>query len=160
MLKLRSNDSLIVEARMRELEVGQSLAYSELSKLIGSDVRRCRHVVTTALKHLLEDNIHFVVDRGQGYIRIDHASAVKNSSTYLQRARGACRRGLKVLQHTEFKELDDDSKKQHLVTSAQLGLIHEMASAKSTKKIAAEVQNNQVAINQNDLLKLFQKRTT
>lgn len=154
----KSTDTLTIEACLRELAIGEVVTYDQLSEKLGRDVRQhCTGNLQTARRTVLkEDKIITEVVRGEGIKRIDDATCVSTAPTVFKRMRGLANRQSDRLKAVEFNALDEESKRKHLVVSAQLGAIHLMSTSNSTKKIEAKVEgNSQATIPVGKVLELF-----
>lgn len=151
----KSNDTLVIENRLRTSSVGELVTYDDLSKLLGRDVRvHCIGNLTTARRVLRDEKIFFVTVRGDGVRRISQEEAVNCLPDHsIKRAKSAARQGIKCLRNIEYDQLSEDGKKKHLSSSAQLGAIELFSSAKATKKIEGKVGDSPIPIG--ETLKLF-----
>lgn len=153
-IREKSADTSVLENKLRSVAIGDTITYSELSKALGRDVRQfCYGNLVTARKTLVGEKIHFDVVAGQGLKRLDGVAAVMSAGSYVDRAKNAASRGMKVLQNVEFAELPEDAKKQHLAKSAQLGAIKLFGSSKAEKRLTQAVTSQPMAIG--ETLKLF-----
>lgn len=154
-IREKSADTSILENRLRNTSPGDVIPYTELSTILGRDVREfCRGNLATARKTLVEEKIHFDVIFGEGLKRLDGDGAVNAGGSFVGKARRAASKGMKILQNIEFDELSPESRKSHLTKSAQLGAIKLFGSSKSSKKIESKVTGDSpLAIG--ETLKLF-----
>lgn len=153
---VKSADTLIIEQRLRACSVGDIVTYTELSKLLGRDVREhCRGNLTTALKSLAADRLIFGTITGEGMQRLDDSQKLATVDSMLQRSRRAAKRVLTRLSVTDFAALDADGQKKHLVLSAAAGAVELLASQKAQKTISTQVSNSVLPIGQT--LSLFSK---
>ncbi len=152
----KSADTSVLENRLRSTKPGEVIEYAELSKLLGRDVRMyCNSNLATARKTLVGESIFFDVITGEGFKRLTFDEAVQASGTYVTRAKSAAHRGMNHLAHVPFDDLSDESKKKHLATSAQLGVIKLFGSSKSLKKIEEKVNGSKSQLAIGETLKLF-----
>lgn len=155
-IREKSADTSILENRLRNTQPGDVISYQDLSKVIGRDVRQfCWGNLTSARRTLTGEKIHFDIVRGVGLKRLDGAGAVVAVGSYIEKARHAAGRGIKILQNVEFSELPDDAKRSHLAKSAQLGAIKLFGSSKATKKLEAKAAETSAQLAIGDTLKLF-----
>lgn len=153
----KSADTLIIENRLRNAVVGEMVSYDELTKLLGRDVRQfCRSSITSA-RHTLEgESIFFDTVANEGLKRLTESEAVtKTAPSYVSRAKSAASRGMRVLQNVQYDNLDDNTKRKHLSTSAQLGAIKLFTSSKATKAIEGKVEQTKTTLPIGETLKLF-----
>jgi hypothetical protein len=154
-IQAKSQDTLIVENRLRKTEPGDVVTYDELSTLLGRDVRlHCRSNMMTARHTLVGESIFFDCVPNEGYRRLTTNEAAFASDNHRERIASTARRGLRHLRHVPFDDLTDEAKKKHLTMSAQFGAIQLFGSTKATKKIEAAVKSTSpMAIG--ETLKLF-----
>lgn len=153
-IREKSADTSVLENKLRSVAVGEVITYAELSKALGRDVRQfCYSNLSTARKTLVGEKIHFDVVSGEGLKRLAGTEAVVSAGSYVDRAKNAATKGMKILANIEFAELPDESKKQHLAKSAQLGAIKLFGSSKAEKKLTQSVTSQPLAIG--ETLKLF-----
>jgi hypothetical protein len=154
-IQAKSQDTLIVENRLRKTEPGDVVTYQELSTLLGRDVRlHCRSNMMTARHTLVGESIFFDCVPNEGYRRLTTNEAAFASDIYRERVRSNVRRGRRHLGCIPFDELSDDAKKKHVTMNTQLGAIELFSSTKATKKIEAAVKSTSpMAIG--ETLKLF-----
>lgn len=152
----KSADTLVIENRLRNSEVGDIIEYSDLSRLLGRSVTEfCRSNISTARNTLSKEHIHFGVIRGLGLRRLTADEAVAAGREYVDRARRTSHRGCKHLARVEFDKLSDESKKDHLTTSAQLGAMCLLGKSSSTKRIASAIKESSEQLPIGKTLQLF-----
>lgn len=153
----KSADTLIVENRLRNTTAGDVVTYGELTKLLGRDVRTFCKANVIGARHTLEgESIFFDTIAGEGLKRLTESEAVtKTAPSYVNRAKNAANRGMRVLAHVQYDSLDEATKRKHLSTSAQLGAIKLFVSAKATKAIESKVTETSKQLAIGETLKLF-----
>jgi len=153
----KSADTSIVENRLRKTVVGEVVTYGELTTLLGRDSRDfCRSNINSARRSLELESIFFDAITGEGLRRLTESEAVTQTApSYVSRAKSAAQRGMRVLSHVDFAGLDDATKRHHLSTSAQLGVIGLFASNKAANRIESKVSETSSAIAIGETLKLF-----
>lgn len=155
-IQSKSNDTRIIENRLRETKPGDLVTYGELSTLLGRDVRKfCKSNVDTARRSLVSESIFFDCLPNSGYKRLCDEEAVSAADHYRTRAKKSARRGLNHLKHVPFDGLSDDGKRRHLSMSAQMGAIELFSSTKSLKKIEGVVGQKMSTMAIGETLKLF-----
>jgi hypothetical protein len=154
-LRAKSNDTLILESRLRETSPGDVVTYDELSTLLGRDVREfCRGCLDTARNTLQAESIFFDTIPNEGFKRLDHDEACQAAKDYTTRILRTSRRGLRHLSNVPYDKLQPETQREHLVLATQLGAVNLFASGKSAKKIEGAVSGSQpLAIG--ETLKLF-----
>lgn len=153
-IREKSNDTLIVENRLRNTIPGDVVEYAELSKLLGRDARTfCRASLNSARRILVGDSIFFDTLPNIGFKRLTDAEAAFAADHFTRRARSAASSGLRHLRHVPFESLPDDAKQRHLAATAQLGVVKLFASGKAAKKIEQSV--NGAAMPIGETLRLF-----
>lgn len=154
MTMLRSNDSLLIEHRLRETEIGEMVGYDSLSRIIGRDVLECRHLIDTAKRTLIGESIYFECVPGEGYRRIDQSDACKQGSHFTRKVRRTSRRGLRHMRHIKYKELPPELQKQHDTTSLQLAVTALFSSGSAAKRLEG-VNPSQQKVDVSQVTKLF-----
>lgn len=139
-LKAKSTETLIVERRLRDTQPGDIITYEALSALLGRDVREfCRGCVATARRTLQEESLFYDTVSGVGYRRLNNEEACKATAHYLSRSRRAARRGMKHLQRVPYESLTQETQREHLTMSTQLGAIDLFSSSKAGTRIGKAV---------------------
>lgn len=154
-IRAKSNDTLIVERRLRETKPGDLVTYEELSTLLGRDVREfCLGCVSTARNSLQAESIFFDTVANEGYMRLDNEQACKVAVHYVAGIKRKARRGMRHLSHVKYDQLSPEAQREHLTMSTQLGAVELFASGKAAKKIEGAVSGSTpLAIG--ETLKLF-----
>lgn len=153
--RIKSADTLVIENRLRETQIGEIVTYEELTKLLGRDVRQfCVSSLRSARHALITEAIFFDVIDNTGLRRLTSEEAAEYSTSFVRRARATSRRGLRHLQNVNFAELSDKAQQLHLTTSTQLGMIDLFGSSKSGNKISQAVKNGK-SLPVGETLKLF-----
>ena len=153
---LKSNDTAIIENRLRSTKPGDLVSYAELSTLLGRDVNEfCRGNVVSARRTLIKESIFFDCVTNEGYKRLTNEEAVTAADHYRTRAKHAARRGMTQLENVPFDGLSDESKKKHVTLAAQLGAVDLFSSSRATKRIESAVTDASNKMALGETLKLF-----
>lgn len=158
MLHEKSADTKVLENLLSEASVGQLVAYEEMSKAIGRDVRmHALSSLRTARQGLLkEKGLVFGVERGVGLKRLDDIGIVASTESDRRKMQRVAKRSLRKLAVVNFDKLPDDKKRQHVVASAQMGAIAMFSAKSASKKIESKVvSNNSACLPIGETLKLF-----
>jgi hypothetical protein len=142
-VKVMGIDARIIYEELKKLKVGDVISYSDISDIIGRDIQEDRGSLNTARNRLLEDeSMCFGIVRGVGLKRLDDAEKVMAADGYLGKIRRASNRGLKTLASTDYSSLSKEDKLKHNITASHLGVLKQIASPKSKKKIEKKVIAN------------------
>lgn len=160
MFRAPSPDTKILRSVLEEAKVGDVITYDALSKAIGRDVREyARSSMYAAMRQLrAEHNYVFAARTNVGYQRMSDVEIVVNVATrQRQSVQRKANRNLNLLRIVDYHELPEEHRMQHIVASAQFGVIASMANASSTKRIAHEVANNGKPLAIGETLAMFTK---
>jgi hypothetical protein len=97
----------------------------------------------------------FSTQRNIGLVRLDDGEIVKTTESDRRRMQKTAKKSLEKLSVVSYENLTDDAKKQHLVASAQMGVIALLSNASASKKIESKVSVNSSVIAIGETLKLF-----
>ena len=143
-------DTIAIEARLRQLSVGETITWEELAAAIGCDCSPGSEGysrLASARNSLLNDRIVIGCIIGVGLKYLSDSDIAEVSGKEVKKVRRASRKSLKKLASVrEFDELSPDQKRQHLVASAQLGAVHEFSKPAAQKKIAAAVNGSPLSL--------------
>lgn len=131
-------DTRLLIERLGEAEIGETVAYADLTELLGRDVTgEARPALVSARHRLLADrHIVFGTVRGRGLKRLSDVEIVHAGTDALGRARRAARRGIKVVTAvTDFQALPDGEKVRHNAMVSVLGAIDALSSHAATQRI-------------------------
>lgn len=153
----KSSDTKILESVLVEAKVGDLITYDELSKAIGRNVRVFAMPSLRSARRGVFSSKQFVfgVETGVGLRRLNDSQIVDTTESDRARMRRAANRSIKKLGVVNFAELDEQHKRKHIVSSAQMGAISMFASKSATKKIDAKVDAKKDVLAIGDTLKLF-----
>jgi hypothetical protein len=104
---------------------------------------------------LREKKFVFEVDANVGYTRLNDGAIVKTSALDRKRISRIAKRSLTKLSVVDFAKLDDESKKTHIVFSAQMGAVAMFASKSSLTKIESKINNDSQSLPIGETLRMF-----
>lgn len=152
----KSNDTGILEAKLRELDIGQMVTYEELSAAIGRDVREFAVSSLYSARRIIErDGIHVGTVRGEGVKRLTPGGCVDKAHSYVERSRRSARRSRQTLETTDLEGMSQVEKSRVFALSAQAAAVEMLGSRKSTKKLTAAAEESRSAIPFGETLRLF-----
>lgn len=137
-----SVDTQVILARLKAAKVGDVITYTEISELIGRDVRNgARHLLRAARNWAKREyRIVFGVVTGKGIQRLDDAGKVRAGAGEMSRIRRASRRAAQTLGTVEeFSELPNDMKIRHNMALSVFGIVQQATSTKVQNRIAEKV---------------------
>lgn len=141
-----SNDTriLIHEIESRLIENKQEMiTYSELSRVVGRDIRQCGHLLRTARKNVEESN-NVLID-------VVHGEGLKLTDDYTGTLERTCvkirRKSKRELTRTLRAVVADDGVSNERLTEINtrvsiLGVVNEFTKPRSIKKLKAYVEAN------------------
>lgn len=110
----RSNQQVLIDA-VRDSEPGTMYSYGELQRMLGfKSKERTRAVVLAAQHRLLKEYNRTLENvRGEGYRMAEANDHTRIAHGRRRRADSQLRKGLHVLRHVRWEELDEESRKAH-----------------------------------------------
>lgn len=134
---VKSNDTMILEHKLREVAVGGRVTYEDLGAVIGlPDVRDgCRGLLNTARKSCEKDGILFGTIPKVGLVRLSESEKVAAADGDIAGAYRKSRRARKRLETVNVKDLDDNDRRSLTVKMAQLCGVELMSSKAAEKKV-------------------------
>lgn len=153
----KSADAKVIESVLSEAVVGKPITYEEISKAIGRDVRKhSMSALNTAKRSLFkEKQMVFATERNVGLVLIDDSTIIKSIEKDRLHLHRTASKSLKKLAAVKFDNLDESSKKEHVVASAQMGAVAMFAHKSSAKKIESKVTAKAETLPIGETLKLF-----
>ena len=151
----KSADTGKLENLLREVAVGATVSYNDMSKSLGRDVRIfCKGNLSSARRILLnQDGVVFDAIRNVGYKKLNGPETVQIATSGRQKISRAARKVIKQLLTVDYEQLDTTNKRTHLALSSQMGAVSMFAKTATTKKIEAKVEGSQLAIG--ETLRMF-----
>jgi hypothetical protein len=141
---------------MLNLGVGEILTYDQMTTSLGRDVRaNCSGNIQSAKRIVAAEGVILGAVKNVGYKRLDDAGIISKAAGTTKSITRAAKRGLNGLSHVNYSDLDDEKKREHTATAAQLGAVKLFSGAKSHEKIAAVVKSESLAIG--ETLSVFMK---
>ena len=128
---------------MKEIKMGETITYSEMSNVIGRNVLARRWTITSAINKLRNEyGIVFEVISKVGYKRLDSIGIVQTGSLAIKKIRSAAKVGMKKLSCVDFQSLDVQKQVEHNAKYTVLALVQESTTKKSISKIENKVGNS------------------
>lgn len=133
--KLSADASAIARA-LESLSVGDTMSYDAISTLVGRDARLIRGAIATALREVQRNKrMVFGTVRKVGYIRLNDAEIIETYDQARGRIRRQSARAVKRLVCVDYDALPKDKQVKHNAALSMLGVIAELSSAGSVRKI-------------------------
>lgn len=149
-------DTLIIENRLRNAAVGDTVTYEELTTLLGRDVRKfCKSGLDTARKSLLTDGLVFANVYNVGYKRLDDSGKLGAARTHVDRAGRQARKSRKILTVTDMRALNDEEKKRCIALRVESDTIELFTSLEAQRKITKSVAPTDGRLDVSKTLELF-----
>lgn len=140
----QSLDTQELVKRLREVEVGEEVRYTELDKLIGRDART--HGLQTARREMLREGRVFGVITGKGLKRLKDAETVDMAAGGVRRINRMAKRGIQVLAAADYEKLTQGEKLRHATHMTVFTLAASNTGAASMQRIEQAVNSTQSAI--------------
>lgn len=147
--------------RLKQIEVGQTVTYTDLSDACGARVDGNSSHIRTALATVMrDDRIVFANVRGVGYERLDDVGKVDTGAKYSDRIRNIARKSIETLMCVDdFSGLPAEKKLEHNARTAIMGSI-----ALLSKPDAPELLKSKAPVERplpvSETLALFSRRET
>lgn len=154
-------DTLIIENRLRNAAVGDTVTYEELSTLLGRDVRKfCKSGLDTARKSVMADGLVFANVYDVGYKRLDDSGKLCAARSHIDRAGRQAKKSRKILTVTDMGALNDEEKKRCIALRTNLQVVEFFTTLKAQRKIAKSVAPTDGRLDFSKTLELFIKPNT
>lgn len=155
---VKSNDTTILEAALREIEEGAVISYVDLSKAIGRDVREHAAGCLKTARNILErDGLHTASVRTVGIKRLIPGECIDKARGHVTRARRAASRSRQTIETTDFARLDDGEKSAALAIAAQSGAMEMFGARKAEKRLMVKAAESSASLSIGQTLDLFSK---
>lgn len=152
----KSKDTQLLESALKEVKVGETITYDQLSKAIGRNVREHAYpALRTARQGLVKSGIVFGVEENVGLTRLNDKGIVESTEQDRKAISRRTRKTLEKLSVAKFENLDEETKRKHIAVSAQMGALQMFATKTATKKIESKVGNDSKVLPVGETLKLF-----
>lgn len=136
-----SVDTQVLMRALREVAVGETIAYADLSKLISRDVQgRARGLLNTARRRLeLDEQMVFAPVIGEGLKREDDMGILAMGQRDIQHIRSTARKVTRRCALVDYDKLPAEAKRTHNVVLAQAGVLAYMTKAPVVKQLEKRV---------------------
>lgn len=136
-----SSDSKAIAAELRKVAVGETSSYATLTAVIGRNVQGASRGALETARHVVqrENRIIFDVVRGVGLKRLADGEIVDLSDKARDHARRHARRTAKKLVCVDYDALPKDKQTKHNAALSMFGVLGEMATDKSQRRLEAKV---------------------
>jgi hypothetical protein len=134
-----SPDTRLLRAKLKSIEIGQSVTYAELSQVISRPVSGSSVPLRSALRGLLHDEQRvFGVIRGVGVKRLADPEIVEASDSDVDSIRRKAKKAARKLTAIQdYAQLDPAHQLAHTARLSIVGAIASMTTDKAIKKIEA-----------------------
>ena len=129
--------------------------WDELTRLIGRDIRQCRHILNGAIREMASHGAAYTVIRGVG-IKLAQNKDIHDKAH--SATRGMMRksgRALREMALVKYEDLDNDNKIRHNTLAAQLGAMRLLTQKRGQKLIEAAVTGSDGRLGTGKTLRLF-----
>lgn len=131
-----SADAAAIARSFEALQVGETLTYAAISTLVGRDARSIRGAIATALQTVQRDKRMVLgTVRKVGYIRLNDGEIIDTYDQTRARIRRQSARAVKRLVCVDYDALPKDKQVKHNAALSMLGVIAELSSVGSARKI-------------------------
>lgn len=155
-----SVDTKVLMERLKKATTGETIAYSELGKLIHCDVQgKGRGYLQTARDRLLKDErMVFEVVRNEGLRRATDTAIVQSIDQTMQRVRNAARRGARTIACADYDNLNQEEKHKFNFGLSMTGALMHFTKSSSQKAIEAGVTATSARLPVGKTLELFRSQ--
>lgn len=137
-----SVDTQVLERRLLEAGIGDTVSYQELSSLIGRDVQgSARHVLTSAVRRLLNEHKRVLACvKNVGVKRLDDTGIVSTGAAAIKHIHRTSKRANKKMSTIEsYDALPVEVRSRVNVQRAMLGVLQHATREPQIKKLEAKV---------------------
>lgn len=137
-----SIDTSLLYDRLKALNPGEMVSYTELNGIIKRDVQRSgKNCLYSARKRALKhDQIITECVPNEG-VKRPHDADVVNSDAPIKKIRRACERQIVTLACVSYSDLSPDDRTKHNTQASMLGFIRVGTLPSSVKKVERKVAN-------------------
>lgn len=152
-----SEDAIIIARRLRQVGVGETITYADLTALIERDVRgEARYCMTSAQRRVRrEDGFLFAVVRTVGLRRLANNEKVPHSGRRIISAQRQIRRGDRELKTVIPGQLTEAERHGFYIQCGKFGAIKLALSGKMERRIIQVVDRSRATLTMRDLEQLF-----
>lgn len=142
---IASLDTQLLEQILGKLNVGETVAYDELTAAVGRDVQTtARGSLQSARNRLLRtERKVFDCVRGTGLVRLSDAQILDTVHTTVAHIHRTSRRALLRLAASEVSKLSQDDKYRHYAYAAHMGALHAITQNKAARMLGQQVREAQ-----------------
>lgn len=136
-----SVDAQLLIKRLKEVKKGESVTYSELSKLISGDVLKGDRYALVRARHRLfkDERVVFGTIRNQGLKRLEDADHIGIGEAATNRVRRISRRSAEKMLCADFDKLNNDQKIEFNTHISVLGALAMVTKADRIRQVKAAV---------------------
>lgn len=152
-----SVDSQVIIAKLRTMKKGDVISYSDLSKLISSDVTtKSRYALNTARRRvLMDDGMVFEAVRGVGIKRMDDTGIISIGEQSERRLHRLSRNAMRKLSCADTTNLNNEQRLELASHSSIVGTIALITKPSKIKLIKAAVQASEEKLSVAKTLSIF-----
>lgn len=152
-----SVDSQVIISKLRTMKKGDVISYSDLSKLISSDVTtKSRYALNTARRRaLMDDGMVFEAVRNVGIKRMDDTGIISIGEQSERRLHRLSRNAMRKLSCADMDGLTNEQKLDLATHTSVVGTISLITRPAKIKLIKAAVQQAEKQLPVNKSLEIF-----
>lgn len=142
-------DTKTIFDRLCAAKVGDTIAYAELSSLIGRDIRGMAHhcLASARRKALNEKQIVFATVSKVGVKRLNDVEIVATGEDTVSRIRRMSKRSLRTITAVQdYDRLPNGSKVLHNTYASVLGVVAHISSSRQINKLSAKVEQSAMTL--------------
>lgn len=130
----RSNQQVLIDS-VAGAEPGTLFTYDQLSRILGfDDKRRTQSVVVSAQRRLLKEFCRTMMNvRGEGYRIAEAKEHMMLAHDCKRRSDVQLRKGLHILRHVKWEEMDEETRKAHEGTLMVTEALYSMQAAQDKR---------------------------
>jgi hypothetical protein len=153
---VKSNDTAILEQKLREAPEGSVVTYDDLSRAIGRNVRKFAIGCLYSARRILEqEGIHTGCIAKEGITRLTPSESVCKARSHVNASRRVARRGRSTVEKTDLSRLTVEERQSALAIAAQSSAIELFGSKKAERKLTEAATNKSGHLPLGDTLALF-----
>lgn len=152
-----SPDASLLKMRLAQSQVGEVIAYRELSDVIGQDVQNRRRSALRRAQAILqrERGFVFAAVKGEGLKRLSDDEIARLGPGIARRIHRAALRGVRRLSVVAFDGLSADAKCAHNAGMAALSFLSKASDSQQYRKVEEAVKAAQKTLPTAKMLELF-----
>lgn len=134
-----SADARLLMQHLSKTEIGQTVTYDELSRIISRPVSGATASLRTALKRLLRDSgMVFACVHGTGFKRLNDAEIVQDGGKATDIIRRRARRAMERQSKADFTKLTRDQQGRFTAQMSVMATVAFLTNDRQMEKIAAK----------------------